>query len=227
MSANNLKKNLVFSSEEVKDLIDKMVSDEFLVGKRKPSAVLESLILNGLTTTNSQVSFWIKCVYSDKYSVMEIVSMVFKFNSVGTCGKSNHLPLLKFVKYVDYLEIINRSNDYCVSELENILDELENLKSFCETKQKENPSLEKEYNAVLISLDAIKNDLKKEKPIIRIRDFYLLVIKYWNYLEESTYTFRTLSHYCLLHKNLEITPDLRYELVSLLRDLAKNWNEDL
>ncbi len=227
MTAKTRKRTMVYRDEDTKQLLEGILGDKASINHSSYSFEMESVVLEYLLTNNRLVNRWLECLYSPEFKIGDVFGMIFEYNSIGTCGKSSHLPLLDLVNYIYQLNSINGINECDVTELTNILYELDNLKSFCETKLKENPSLEKEYSTISMSLNMIENDLKNEKPVIRPRDFYLLVIKYWDCLEESTYTFRLLSYYCLLHKDLEITPDLRYELVTLLRDLAKNWNEDL
>ena len=57
MSLNSLKKQLLFSSVENKELVDEMVDDESKSLRKKPSAILELMVLDGLLTKNDQIKF--------------------------------------------------------------------------------------------------------------------------------------------------------------------------
>ena len=98
MSLNSLKKQLLFSSVENKELVDEMVDDESKSLRKKPSAILELMVLDGLLTKNDQIKFWIVNLYRGCSSGV-ILSSVFDYNSAGVNWKSCNLPLLPFIEF--------------------------------------------------------------------------------------------------------------------------------
>ena len=48
MSLNSLKKQLIFSSVETKELVDVMIEDQSKCLRKKPSAILEKMVLDEL-----------------------------------------------------------------------------------------------------------------------------------------------------------------------------------
>ena len=222
MSANILKKNLVFSSVEVKELIDQMVSDESYSSRRKPSAVLETILLNELLTENNYVRNWILRLYMEEDSIGEVIQSIFNFNSAGIDGKSRGLPLLKLLEFISFVDIVSDTEiDYTKSQ--EVLYDLNRLKEFCEEKSKIDNKSKEEVEKIISSLDFISEEIQKKK--VNWNDFYYLVVTYWKWLKDSTYTFRAQEDYMCLKKRYTITQELRSEFVSILRELAENWNE--
>ncbi len=92
MAENNLKKTLLFSSLEKKELVDNIVSDESNSIGRKISAIIELTVMDELLTKNDQIRFWILNLYNGDTSG-KILSSVFEYNSSGINWKSQGLPL--------------------------------------------------------------------------------------------------------------------------------------
>lgn len=222
MSSNTLKKNLVFSSVEVKELIDYMVSDESYSSRRKPSAILETSILDSLLTNNSYVRNWILRLYEEEDSIKEIIQSIFNYNSAGIDGKSRCLPLLKLLQFISFLDNVSDTEiDY--TNTQEILYELNKLKEFCEEKFKTEKDSKEVLKKIISSLDFIIKEIENKK--VKWSDFYHLVVTYWEYLKDSTYTFRALEFYMSLKKEYTMSAELRYEFVSILRELAENWSD--
>ena len=96
MAENNLKKTLLFSSLEKKELVDNIVSDESNSIGRKISAIIELTVMDELLTKNNQIRFWITKLYKGCTSG-EILSSIFDYNSAGFNWKSRGLPVLPFI----------------------------------------------------------------------------------------------------------------------------------
>lgn len=82
MSSSELKKNLLFSSVETKKLVDVMVEDQSKSLRKKPSAILEKMVLDELLSNNNQIRFWILDLYQGKSSG-DTLSSVFNYNAAG------------------------------------------------------------------------------------------------------------------------------------------------
>lgn len=87
MALSSLKKNLLFSSIENKELIDAMVDDESTCTRKKPSAILELRLFDNFLTQNKQIRLWILNLYQGKSSG-DTLSSVFNYNAAGTKWKS-------------------------------------------------------------------------------------------------------------------------------------------
>lgn len=135
MAENVLKKTLLFSNVESKELVDKIVSDQHFATGKKISGILESSVLSYLITENNYVRHWILRLYTEKDSIGEIIQSIFNYNSAGIDGKSRGLPLLKLLQFISFLDDVSDTEiDY--TNTQEILYELNKLKEFCEEKFK-------------------------------------------------------------------------------------------
>lgn len=110
MAENNLKKTLLFSSLEKKELVDNIVSDESNSIGRKISAIIELTVMDELLTKNDQIRFWITELYKGCTSG-EILSLVFEFNSANIMKRSCGLPLLPFIEFAINEQIFIKEYD--------------------------------------------------------------------------------------------------------------------
>lgn len=228
MSMNSLKKNLVFSSMEVKEFVDKMVSDESLASRRKPSAILEPLILNGLTTTNSQVSFWIQCLYSD-WTIGEVLESIFSYNANGVNWKSNNLPLLPFIEFAIYEQKFIKVNSLKDERIHHLTDTLDSILRIFKDLKENNLDMESQskYRNAIGVLEYLIEALKNEDYEGQFMSLFRFFKEYWNDCSDSTHTFRALADIAHIQKGWRNTPESRYELTVLLRDLATRWPKEL
>ena len=228
MALNNLKKNLLFSCIENKELVDIMVEDESKSTRKKPSAILELMVLNGLLSENEQIRFWIVNLYRGCTSG-EILSSVFDYNSAGVNWKSCNLPLLPFIefaineqKFIHYYEVDKEPVYHLLNCLDSIKRILENLKE-------ENMDIESnlKYRDALETIDYFIKQLSDGEEEIQFVAYYRFFKKYWDDLKDSTHTFRALCDLASMQQGWRNESESRYALTQCLRNLADKWPKDL
>ena len=226
MAENNLKKTLLFSSLEKKELVDNIVSDESNSIGRKISAIIELTVMDELLTKNNQIRFWITELYKGCTSG-EILSSIFDYNSAGFNWKSRGLPLLPLIefaideqKFMEKYEVDKEPITHlikCLNSIHEIFDSL--------NKDDEQHSLK--YTEVLDAINCFIEQLSDENEKIHFAPFYRFFKTHWNDLKDSMYTFEALSDLASMQKGWRNTSESRYTLTKCLRDLADNWSNEL
>ena len=226
MAENNLKKTLLFSSLEKKELVDNIVSDESNSIGRKISAIIELTVMDELLTKNDQIRFWITELYKGRTSG-EILSSIFDYNSAGFNWKSRGLPLLPLIefaideqKFMEKYEVDKEPITHlikCLNSIHEIFDSL--------NKDDEQHSLK--YTEALDAINCFIEQLSDENEKIHFAPFYRFFKTHWNDLKDSMYTFEALSDLASMQKGWRNTSESRYTLTKCLRDLADNWSNEL
>ena len=226
MAENNLKKTLLFSSLEKKELVDNIVSDESNSIGRKISAIIELTVMDELLTKNNQIRFWITELYKGCTSG-EILSSIFDYNSAGFNWKSRGLPLLPLIefaideqKFMEKYEVDKEPITHlikCLNSIHEIFDSL--------NKDDEQHSLK--YTEALDAINCFIEQLSDENEKIHFAPFYRFFKTHWNDLKDSMYTFEALSDLASMQKGWRNTSESRYTLTQCLRDLADNWSNEL
>jgi len=226
VAENNLKKTLLFSSLEKKELVDNIVSDESNSIGRKISAIIELTVMDELLTKNNQIRFWITELYKGCTSG-EILSSIFDYNSAGFNWKSRGLPLLPLIefaideqKFMEKYEVDKEPITHlikCLNSIHEIFDSL--------NKDDEQHSLK--YTEALDAINCFIEQLSDENEKIHFAPFYRFFKTHWNDLKDSMYTFEALSDLASMQKGWRNTSESRYTLTKCLRDLADNWSNEL
>ena len=226
MAEKNLKKTLLFSSLEKKELVDNIVSDESNSIGRKISAIIELTVMDELLTKNNQIRFWITELYKGCTSG-EILSSIFDYNSAGFNWKSRGLPLLPLIefaideqKFMEKYEVDKEPITHlikCLNSIHEIFDSL--------NKDDEQHSLK--YTEALDAINCFIEQLSDENEKIHFAPFYRFFKTHWNDLKDSMYTFEALSDLASMQKGWRNTSESRYNLTKCLRDLADDWSNEL
>lgn len=219
MAENNLKKTLLFSSLEKKELVDNIVSDELNSIGRKISAIIELTVMDELLTKNNQIRFWITKLYKGCTSG-EILSSIFDYNSAGFSWKSRGLPVLPLIEFaIDEQKFIDKDEfdkDFITSNLIDYLIQLKNILM-------ENSNNERDSDAKckkgLECLEFFIDVLKKGNQKLRFVMIYRFFKDYWDILKDSAYSFKVLSDLTSMQKGWRNDNYSRFGLACCLRDL--------
>lgn len=219
MAENNLKKTLLFSSLEKKELVDNIVSDESNSIGRKISAIIELTVMDELLTKNNQIRFWITELYKGCTSG-EILSSIFDYNSAGFNWKSRGLPLLPLIEFaIDEQKFIDKDEFDKDSITSNLIDYLIQLKNnFMENSNDERDS-DVKYKKCLEALEFFIDVLKKGDQKIPFVMIYRFFKDYWDILKDSVYSFKVLSDLASMQKGWRNDNYSRFGLACCLRDL--------
>lgn len=219
MSSSELKKNLLFSSVETKKLVDVMVEDQSKSLRKKPSAILEKMVLDELLSNNNQIRFWILDLYQGKSSG-DTLSSVFNYNAAGINWKSLGLPLLPFIEFaINEQKFIDNDEFDKDSIASNLIDYLIQLKNiFMENSNYERDADAKHKNG-LETLEFFIDVLKNGNQKIQFVMIYRFFKDYWDILKDSAYTFKALSDFASIQKGWRNDNYSRFALVCCLRDL--------
>lgn len=219
MAENNLKKTLLFSSLEKKELVDNIVSDESNSIGRKISAIIELTVMDELLTKNNQIRFWITELYKGCTSG-EILSSIFDYNSAGFNWKSRGLPLLPLIEFaIDEQKFIDKDEFDKDSITSNLIDYLIQLKNnFMENSNDERDS-DVKYKKCLEALEFFIDVLKKGNQKLRFVMIYRFFKDYWDILKDSAYSFKVLSDLASMQKGWRNDNYSRFGLACCLRDL--------
>ena len=219
MSSSELKKNLLFSSVETKKLVDVMVEDQSKSLRKKPSAILEKMVLDELLSNNNQIRFWILDLYQGKSSG-DTLSSVFNYNAAGIKWKSLGLPLLPLIEFaIDEQKYIDNDEFDKDSIASNLIDYLIQLKNiFMENSNYERDADAKHKNG-LETLEFFIDVLKNGNQKIQFVMIYRFFKDYWDILKDSAYTFKVLSDLASMQKGWRSDNYSRFALVCCLRNL--------
>lgn len=203
MAENNLKKQLLFSSVETKELVDVMIEDQSKCLRKKPSAILEKMVLDELLSNNNQIRFWILDLYQGKSS-SDTLSSVFNYNAAGVKWKSLGLPLLPLIEFaIDEQKFIDKDEVDKDSVTSNLIDYLIQLKiNFMVSSDNERDTNAK-YQKGLETLEFFIDVLNNGNNEIRFVMLYRFFKDYWDILRDSAYTFKALSELVSIQKGVE------------------------
>lgn len=219
MSENNLKKQLLFSCVENKELIDAMVDDESKSMRKKPSAILELRLFDNFLTQNKQIRFWILNLYQGKSSG-DTLSSVFNYNAAGIKWKSLGLPLLPLIEFaIDEQKFIDKDEVDKASVPSNLIDYLIQLKNNFMVSSNNERDTDAKYKNGLETLEFFIDVLNNGNQKIRFVMIYRFFKDYWDILKDSAYTFKVLSELVSIQKGWRNDNYSRFALVCCLRDL--------
>ena len=106
---------------------------------------------------------------------------------------------------------------HCTSQIDTIINILERI-----AKEKDTPN----YN-ILHEIKFAKillKDLEEHPSQIKLSNFYSILINNWEYLKDSTFTYRLLRDLTILEKGWCNNHETRIELLQIIKDVTKEWN---
>ncbi len=226
MAENNLKKTLLFSSLEKKELVDNIVSDESNSIGRKISAIIELTVMDELLTKNNQIRFWITELYKGCTSG-EILSSIFDYNSAGFNWKSRGLPLLPLIEFAIEEQKFIKEYDVDREPIAHLIKCLNSIHDIFDSLNKGDEQHTLKYTEALDTINCFIERLNEKNEKIHFAPFYRFFKTHWYDLKDSMYTFEALSDLASIQKGWRNTSESRYTLTKCLRDLADNWSNEL
>lgn len=220
----NKEKKVLFNFIKA-NLIDRLLKDKAEVERRNKSSIAEQIILDSLLPANKDArDIVVNYLYSDDNPIGNTLSAIFSYNAAGTDWKSkndNLLPLVQFAQRQLVFSSIPLNGDepdiyHCVSQIDTIITILNKL---AEEKKELASSIlhDSEFASTLLK------DLKERPEQVNLSNFYLILINNWEYLKDSTFTYRLLRDLTILEKGWRDYSDVRVELLQILKDISTEW----
>lgn len=191
-----------------------IMRDKFHIPKKENIMTKDLKILTNLLLT-------------PKWEIGNVLNAVFSLNAAGinyAARWDNLLPLVQFAKRQECLCNTLPTGEeteiyHFRSQLDSICRKLEELAA---DESNENRHF---YAKQAKNARALLRDATNEPESLRYITIYQLVIDNWNVLKDWSITFRLLSDLATMEKGWRSTPESRYELVQILNDLSKSWED--
>lgn len=226
----NLKKILVFSSFQKKQLIEGLLSDAAKATSSTISSTMEhALLYGGLAPTNRTAMMWVNKLYNTpNYGIGEAMSDCFLFLSTKNVDKNSAYslafdPLLDFFQFhslpVEMTAGMPKYEiDYCAVQLNSIS---ASLRKESHAISESDSYLAKEY---LTDAEWLSNESKRlDDKAGPIGEYVTLIRTYSELLAKCPRSYRLMSWICKYIPWLNNSED-RYEFVCLLKDISKDWD---
>ena len=224
-SGNNKEKKVLFNFTKA-TLIDRFLKDKADVERRNKSSVAEQIILDTFLPENKSVRRIIECyLYSDNNPIGNILSEIFSYNAAGNNWKSlydNLLPLVIFASKQSVLSTFRLNGDepdlyHCASQFDTIISILERIAEENDAS-KFNILHEIKFAKILLK------DLEDHPSQIKLSNHYSILINNWEYLKDSTFTYRLLRDLTILEKGWFNNSETRIELLQIIKDVTSEWD---
>lgn len=229
MSLNALKKTIVFSSLEGKNLIDAMLNDAATANGRTLSAALEyHLLYEPLLPSNQTASAWIILMYQKDKSIGDIIADCASYLSAVEKNRNTETfrTILEYCKIWGESTETNLSDKYAVSYLSNqvscVIDEMKKIADTTNDIYLKT-DMHREANRMQHIIDDAAEQITNAKSGIVIDALYFFeVLAAYPILEHCDRAYRLVSWLaknCQWHDNAKS----RYLLVRLLKKISRDW----
>lgn len=222
--SNNVKKMLVFSNAETRDLIKNIISDEVSVEKRNESVLLESHILNDMLPANKSASAWIQFLYTGEWDISRVLNACFGYLAAGINWHAKYSNGKPLIQYAAHWELVaNSKPDINAIERYHFLSQLESLVNKIESLVETATDTYRAANDVDWIREIYKT-AKDEPGYLTFAPLYQFLLENWDELCDWTITYRLLSDMAAMQKNWPDTHESRYQLLNILKEVSKEWN---
>lgn len=218
MSLNNLKKMIIFSTQNIRSVIEGFAADEAVIEKRSASSIIENHILNDILPENKDASYFCRSMYDEAaWSVSECLKNIFSYMAAGVNWKAKHKNGFEIVNFAYKLAC---QRNYRISsdkkEIYHFRSAFDAVNVVIQEKC-DDTTMKKWSSELLKSCQAEEVDLESGMII-------LLIINNWHILGDYTYTYRMLTDIFAMAKDEKSTAEDRIELVNILKDVSKEWD---
>ena len=206
-------------------LINNLVKDRATIENRSESAIIEQIILDSFLPDNKTARDIVSSyLYCDDNAIGNTLAAFFSANAAGINWKSVHdnlLPLVQFAREQLMYSSTPLNGDeeelyHCVAQIKAIIEKLEYLAAN-NNEFKERLNNEIEFTKVLLS------DLQDRPEQVRLVNIYQVLLNNWEFLKDSTFTYRLLMDLALLEKGWRNYAETRVELLQIINEISKEW----
>lgn len=232
MSLNNLKKTIVFSSPQGKNLIEAMIEDEAPVTGRTLSATLEfHLLHDALLPSNPTAAALVVELYSHKTSVGFPIAEITSYLAAGIDNYAKYSnaydAIIQYCKF--WMSDINAhfpdlySVSYLRTQVNSIIDVMLQASTTTDNIYVK-LDLEREAARMKTIIDDAFQKSATPQASIEIDALYFLeTLSIFPQLKSFGRTYRLLS-WLAKHITWKTTPKSRYELVQLFKEISREWD---
>jgi len=208
-------------------LIDKLVKDEAELMNCSESAIIENHLLNSFLPEERNARFWAEnYLYCKDNGIGQTLNAIFGCNAAGINWNSVHdnlLPLVKFASEEDYF--CNTVPTGKEEELYHFRSQLDSVIRKLETLSDERPEKKFFYVKEAEWAKLLLKKFQESPQNCKYTDIYQLLLNNWEDLKGWSITYRLLSDLAVLEKGWRNTPETRTELLSLLKEVSKEWKD--
>lgn len=217
----DLKKMIVFSSNENRKLIENFMADESELVRKSQSALIEEHILNDILPKNSEAKQWVRKLYLREWTLMETLyycfgSLTQGLNQMSLYNSDANADLVRYAMTLcEELDIkLNQKSDKYLY-FKNII--------FPKLIDKMKGSSKTGWHGIKESDIEYVTKISKILDQMPLYDLYNLILTYWDCFRGWSGTFSYLSTLACLHNKINDNARNRLRLVQVLKDVSQNW----
>lgn len=209
-------------------LINNLIKDQATIENRSESAIIEQVILDSFLPANKTARDIVSSyLYCDDNAIGNTLAAIFSANAAGINWKSVHdnlFPLVQFARQQLIYSSTPLNGDetelyHCISQINAIIEKLEYIAAN-NSELKERINNEVEFTKVLLS------DLQDRPNQVRLVNLYQVLMNNWDFLKDSTFTYRLLMDLALLEKGWRDEAEVRVELLQIIKCISNEWEQD-
>lgn len=210
------------------ELLKKMIGDIEDVENKSFSSIIERIIFTNLLPKNSDA----KCIvehylYGENGGIGQALSAVFSSNSAGVNWEAAHDNLLPIVQFASRQEVFcnisltGTENElyHAYSQMQSIIDRLNKLSEEAAVDEEKRLYYEKEAKRA----SELLRKLQDEPERSRLVNFYYILLDNWEDFRDWSITYRLLYDLVMLEKGWRDNPEVRIELLQLIRSVSSEW----
>ena len=223
------KKLVSFSSyKKIQDII----KDEAELNSVSESSIIENHIFNDIFPKDSGARFIVETsLYPEDGtgSVGNTLAALFRDNSAGINWKSKHdnfKPVVEFSRKILTIsgDSILNGNEPTIHHLASQLDSItEKLKILAQNA--EEPLERQNYNSGYKFSSELYDGINQNPSGFNLIDIFLLILEYWDDLDDWTRTYRLLGDAASLC-TFPNTPKYKLMLLKLIKEISSQWSNE-
>lgn len=242
-----LQKIIYFSRQEVKDFLERYMSDESEMTDSSASYLMETHMLHDILPENRDAAQKIMDLYSmpDGKAVGRVMESIYSIFAADLMSKTACNEVRELVSY-HYMDIVLRpyndiirtddiNNENYVGAREYYFQSMKRFTNVLKEHLEMNPDLKKNDYQTYIKMEQDIHELEnimsmdgdKDKVIYAdsLNFVFMVILKYWDSINDYSYTYRLLVAICRIHTWIT-DAEMRLKLVDIIKKLSLNWDND-
>ena len=224
MSANSLKKMLIFSSERIKKIIENMIKEESEIKNTSFSSMTETHLLNELLPQNRNAARWVEFMYDGTWNIENVLEASFSYLAAGTLFQArydNAAPLVHLAH--QWNSMTDDTPDAEAGEMYHFMSQLDTIVELLNYAANEATEFKFELSREAKKAKELYDLFRNNSDKVKFSHVYMLIIDNWEVLKNSTFTYRLLTDMVAMKKNWLRNEEARYELTQTLKKVSAEW----